>query len=170
MPNTTSDNTTVTLWTCKCDRKVVAKESFLKNKTVITDSFRIKEPCSLLHPHVELAASTIKSSGINLANVNYAYIELFNRFYFVGNAEFENNGLVMLPMDIDPLMTYCDDLYSSQQEVVRAQSVNSKLFIDNERPIQANKKLTCSDITYLGAFPEDQTSGAKNYIMTVAGG
>lgn len=165
-----ANNTTITLWTCSCDRKVVAKESFLKNKTVITETFRIKEPCSLLHPRIELAKSTIKSAGLALHNVNYAYIELFNRFYFVGNAEFENDSLIILPMDIDPLMTYCDDLYSSQQEVVRAQSVNSKLFIDNERPIQANKLLDVSDVMYLGAFPEDQTSGAKNYVMTVAGG
>lgn len=156
--------TRIVLYKCSCDRKCVAKENSLENPTAIKNHFRIKEPCSLLDPIVELTASNVTRAGLDLAQVNYIYIERFNRFYFVNDIIYENDGLVELHCSVDVLMSYADNIYNSQQEVIRSEAVNSKMYIDPERPILTDKILTTK---ILGEFPE---TSDNNYIMTVAGG
>lgn len=160
------DNVTrIALFTCKCDRKCVAKENYLQNPKVIKNHFRIKEPCSMLDPVVQLTASNAVPSGaVNLADVNYIYIERFRRYYFINDIIYQNDGLIELHCSIDVLMSYVNNIYNSQQEVIRSEALNSARFIDNERPILVDKILTTKII---GAFPE---TGTNNYVMTVAGG
>ncbi len=165
-----ANNTNVTLYTCSCDRKKIDKTAALQNTTEITDTFRIKEPCSILNPEIELAKSTVQSNGINIARLNYAYVERFKRYYFIDDIIFENDGLIRLKMSIDVLMSYANQILSSQQEVVRAESLNSRLYIDPERPLQSNKLLDVSDTQFIGNFPESIGENTNNYVMTVAGG
>lgn len=158
------DVTRIAFYECNCDRKCVAKEKYLKNTAAIKNHFRIKQPCSILDPVIELTASNVEKSGLKLSNVNYAYIERFNRFYFVNDIIFENDGLIEVRLSIDVLMTYASDIYGSQQEVIRAEALNSPRYIDNERPILTDKILTTK---ILGSFPE---ATGNNYALTVAGG
>lgn len=162
-----ANNTLLILYTCTCDRKKVNKSGALQNATNVTDTFRIKEKCSILNPVIELATTTIESGGLQLSALNYAYIERFNRYYFITDIKYMNDNLVELTLDIDVLMTYAGQILNSSQEVTRAESINSKNFIDTERPVQSNKLLYVGDAQYLGTFPE---STGNNYIMTVAGG
>lgn len=159
-----ANNTTIVLWSNTADRKCVAKESFLRNRTIIDESFRMKEPCSILAPDIQLASSTVTSRKLPLNKANYCYISRFARYYFIDDIIFLNDGIVEMHLSIDVLMTYRKEIYSSQQEVVRAESLNSPRFIDNERPILTDKILTTK---ILGAFPE---SSGNNYALTVAGG
>ena len=163
-----ANNTLLILYTCTCDRKKVNKAGSLENETKVTGTFRIKEKCSILNPVIELATTTIESGNLQLAALNYAYIRRFNRYYFITDIRYMNDNLVELTLDIDVLMSYADKILKSSQEVTRAQSINSKSFIDNERPIQSNKILRAGDAQFIGNFPE--SPGANNYIMTVAGG
>lgn len=162
-----ANNTLLILYTCTCDRKKINKTGALDNETRITDTFRIKEPCSILNPVVQLATSTITSAGINVYNLNYAYVKTFNRYYFINDITYLNDGLVELSMSVDVLMSYADKILASQQEITRSESVNSQSFIDTERPIQSNKILQVGTSQYLGAFPE---ATGNNYVITVAGG
>ena len=158
------DVTRIALFTSTCDRKCVAKEAYLRNQTVIKNHFRIKQPCSILNPIVELTASNVTRSGIQLERLNYIYIEAFQRFFFIDDIIFQNDGLIELHCTVDVLMSYVNQIYGSQQEVVRSEALNSARFIDTERPLLCDKILTTKII---GEFPE--TSG-NNYVMTVAGG
>ena len=162
--------TRIALWSCICDRKCVAKEKYLKNQKTIKNHFRIKEPCSFLDPVIELAATNAVPHGSaqagigELAKLNYLYIERFQRYYFIDDIIFNNDGLIELHCSIDVLMSYANDIYGSQQEVIRAEKLNSPKYIDNERPILSDKVLTTK---ILGEFP---ASSGNNYVMTVAGG
>lgn len=158
------DVTRIALFTLICDRKCVAKEVYLRNQTVIKNHFRIKEPCSILNPIIELSKANVTRSGIQLERLNYLYIELFQRYYFIDDVIYENDGLIELHCSIDVLMSYVNQIYDSQQEVVRSEALNSARFIDTERPILCDKILTTKII---GEFPE---TGDNNYVMTVAGG
>ena len=158
------DVTIITLFTCKCDKKCVAKEKYLKDPKVIKNHFRIKEPCSILNPIIELTASNAVKAGVPLAHVNYCYIHRFDRYYFIDDITFENDGLIELKLSVDVLMSYADSIYGSQQEVIRSEALNSPKFIDNERPILSDKIVTTK---LLGNLAE---STGNNYYMTVAGG
>lgn len=155
------------LYKCTSDRKKVNKAGALSNAVNVSDGFKIKENCSFLNPIITLARTSIEKKDMILYQLNYAFITLFNRYYFIDDIIYQNDGLVELHCSIDVLMTYAADILDSSQEVTRAESINSKSFIDTERPVQSNKILHCGDAQYLGTFPE---STGNNYLMTVAGG
>lgn len=162
-----ANHTLLILYTCTCDRKKVNKASALENGTRVTDTFRIKENCSILSPVIQLATTTIESGELKLHALNYAYIQRFNRYYFITDIKYMNDNLVEISMDIDVLMTYAGKILDSSQEVTRSESINSKNFIDSERPVQSNKILQVGNAQFLGNFPE---ATGNNYVMTVAGG
>ena len=159
------DNTNITLYTISCDRKQINKAKSWDKVVDITDTFRVKQPSSILNPVITLSVLTVGED--KYPNVNYAYVPLWGRYYFVDDITLEHDGLLTLTLSVDVLMSYRDKILSSQQFIARAESLNSALYIDNERPIQANKKISPSDSAVLGIFPE---SIGNNYILTVAGG
>ena len=148
---------TVTLYNNSSDRKQVRKNL----QVIYSVKCRLKEPCSILRPVVTLTRSEV---GKEWASSNYAYIPAFNRYYFIDNITLLNGGLMQVEMSVDVLQTYADKILGSQQEVVRAQSLNSKMYIDTEMPLQANKIITP---VIIGGFPN---SSSNNYYITVAGG
>lgn len=148
---------TVTLYSNSSDRKVVNKNL----EEIYSVKCRLKEPCSILRPIVTLTRTSV---GKRWASANYAYIPAFNRYYFIDNITLLNGGLMQIEMSVDVLQTYAEQILGSQQEVVRAQSLNSKMYIDPEMPLQANKLI---DADIIGGFPD---SSGNNYFLTVAGG
>ena len=166
-----ANNTTVKLYSCTCDRKVLNKMPFLGEGVSITGTFRIKEPCSISNPVIELASSTVKyKDRLQLDSVNYAFIELFQRYYFIDNIIFEHDGLLQMHMSVDVLNTYRSDILSSQQEVIRSESINTPQYVDNERPIFFDRWLDASASEVFGMVPESQGQGSVNYYLTVSGG
>lgn len=163
-------NSSMTLYTCKCDRKVVKKGGFLDNETPITGTFRLKDDCSMARPVIQLARSTVQNKSIQLSKCNYAYVELFQRYYFIDDIIFQNDGLMELHLTVDVLFTYVDKILESQQEVVRSQSVNTPQYVDNERPLFFERELDASASEVFGQVPENQGQGTVNYYLTVAGG
>lgn len=165
-----ANNTTVILYTCSCDRKVLDKSGSLDNETKITGTFRIKENCSMSRPVIQLARSTVQHDDLQLDKVNYAFIELFQRYYYIDDIVFQNDGLMELHLTVDVLNTYKDKILASQQEVIRSQSVNTPQYVDSERPLFFERELDASASEVFGQVPEDQGQGAVNYYLTVAGG
>ena len=151
----------IILYTSSSDRKKLQKALDKKGES---DALLLKEPCSVISPVVQLRRSTL---GKAWAQINYAYIPDFKRYYFVDDITALNDGLLELKLSVDVLMTYADSLLSLQLEIVRASSLNSKLYIDPEMPLQANKLLSYKKI---GLFPESVSDSTNNYYLTVAGG
>ena len=149
----------IILYKNQSDRKKINKN--ITEIVDITDTFRIKENTSIINPTVILSRETV---GKRYASVNYAYIPMWNRYYFVDDIVVMNDTLLSLTMTCDVLMTYRDTVMSTPQEIVRAEALNSELYIDTERPIQSNKLL---DIVKIGDVP---MSVGNNYAFTVAGG
>lgn len=160
-----NEYTNMTLYTISCDRKQIDKSKSWDKVVDITETLRIKQPSSILNPVITIALSTVGAK--NYAAVNYAYLPDWGRYYFVDDITLENNGLLTLTLSVDVLMSYKGKILSSKQFIARAESLNSPLYIDSERPIQANKKISVPDSVVLGVFPE---STGNNYVLTVAGG
>lgn len=160
-----NEYTNITLYKISCDRKQIDKSKSWDKIVDITETLIVKQPSSILNPVITLALSTIGAK--NYAAVNYSYVPDWGRYYFVDDITLENNGILTLTLSVDVLMSYKDKILSSQQFIARAESLNSALYIDSERPIQANKKISVPDSVVLGIFPE---STGNNYVLTVAGG
>lgn len=153
----------IIFYRCTCDRKKIDKTGgFTLELPVI--SCRIKEPSSIYNPTVIIDAASI---GDYYADINYAHIPKLGRYYFINDIIMENDGLLSISMSIDVLHTYRSSILDSSQWIVRSEKINSKKFIDPERPLQSNKLLTSKII---GAIPESIGENTNNYYMTVAGG
>lgn len=162
---------TCILYSNQSDRKSVVKS--LDEIVQITESFQIKEPSSIINPVIILSRKTV---GKRWADVNYAYIPEFKRFYFVDNISISPAGLaasggydaasgfLTLEMSIDVLHTYRTQILDSQQQVIRSEFLHSTMYLDPELPIQANKIVKDFQI---GLFPE---ASGNNYVLTTAGG
>lgn len=153
----------IIFYRCTCDRKKIDKTGSFTLELPVTGC-RIKEPSSIYNPTVEIASSSI---GDNYAVVNYAFIPSWNRYYFIDDMTVENSQLISIRLSVDVLNTYREAVLSSPQWIVRAEKINSKKFIDPERPIQTNKQLSSFII---GSIPESIGENTNNYYMTVAGG
>ena len=85
----------------------------------------LRDGTSIVDPHivVEATASTI-------AQVNYAYISTFGRYYYVLDHIALENGLWELPMHVDVLMTY-NRYIRSQSGIVARQEFNYNMYLDD---------------------------------------
>lgn len=78
---------------------------------------RLKAPCSVLHPVLELLGNFSTYSAVIQAN--YAYIPDFHRYYFVTNWTFDDN-LLVCTLEVDVLATYKTAIKASTQYVLRS--------------------------------------------------
>ena len=75
----------------------------------------LHDPCSIVTPVIILSLPM----AANLANVNYAYIPLFSRYYWITNTEW-NDGRWFISMSCDTLASYKSAIGNSLQYVLRA--------------------------------------------------
>jgi hypothetical protein len=150
----------IILYKNNSDRKKLGKS--LIQIVDITQTFRIKEPCNIIRPEIELSRQTV---GKNYASVNYAYVPMWNRYYFVNAITAEHDSLLRLTMEVDPLMSYRAMLLNTSFEIARSESLNSKYYIDTEKALINRRVVSFLNI---GVIP--QSAGGKKYTLTVAGG
>ena len=151
----------IILYQNNSDRKKLKKN--LSEIVDITETFRLKEPVDVIRPRVTLSKETI---GKNWAKVNYAYIPMFGRYYFIDKPGTLQDGLVTYEMTVDPLMSYQAGLLNTAFEIARSESVNSKYYIDTEKALLQRRIVTYKKI---GSITQD-AANTKKYFITVAGG
>ena len=137
------------------DPKVIAKSIERIHRY---SNAKLKENCSILNPVLTL------TSVEDFADVNYAYIPEFKRYYFVDDIVTLNYNMIEVHCSVDVLYTYQANLMNTKFEWVRSYTLNSGLFPDPEWPLQSNK---ANINKVLGVFPH---STGNNYTLTVAGG
>lgn len=125
----------------------------LTNEIVLTGFLR--EQCSVTNPIIKIEQST------NLALYNYAYIQEFNRYYYISDIKTVRNNLWELSLNIDVLMTYKNDILNTTGLINHA-DLNQYL---NDTNIVTNSKCTKQIITFATALPTD-----VDYLLIVAGG
>ena len=121
----------------------------------------LKDKTSILDPIV-LIDSTL-SSDI-LSKVNYAHIEIFNRWYYVTNITTTTDRLWEIAMHVDVLNTYKDKI-KEQRAVVSRQESQFNMMLDDgwfscyQDPYVFHRKFS---------LPSPFT--AEEFVLTVAGG
>lgn len=80
------------------------------------------DPQSVEQP--QLLLSTANS------DYNYAYISDFGKYYFIGEPILNNDGILVYPLTLDPLMTYADDILNLDA-VIQRQAENFNEYIND---------------------------------------
>lgn len=71
--------------------------------------------------------------SININVFNYAFLPLFNRFYFVVDTFIESNTKTVLKLKLDVLKTYSNELLKSTGTVTQKENANK--YISNRETI-----------------------------------
>lgn len=86
-----------------------------------------KEDCSIENPTV-----IIKKDNIDIANVNYAYINETQRFYYITDIVMQKGGILELHMKVDVLQTYASYIKSIYTLIDRQENVSNKYIYDSK--------------------------------------
>lgn len=126
--------------------------------TVTPVSGTIRDPGSVdvLNP-VILVAGTVDP------NVNYCYIDVFDRYYWVRSTSFRN-GLTEITCSVDVLMSYASDILALQAIAARAQTENdqySSYLIDREQRMYTYKTI-CTRRLHTFSY-------SSSYVLITAG-
>lgn len=101
----------------------------------IIENVRFKEESSLnvVTPTILL---NLGSELAGLSCYNYVYIPKFARYYYITNIS-TRGGLCEIETKVDPLKSFADDIYGSEQYLVRSQKYRNRYIVDNLLPIHS---------------------------------
>ena len=105
-----------------------------------------------------------------IANNNYAYIADYQRYYYVDSVTVGRNGMYVVQLSVDVLMTYADGIKNINATISRQENVGINDIVDSLLPLQNRKELAViefetSDFNIVGA-----NLNSYNFVLNVAGG
>ena len=98
-------------------------------------SCKLKQPCSVLQPVLQMAFNDTWKNSVYL--LNYAYIPDFHRYYRVVNWQF-NGVLTECTLKVDVLASFKSSITASSQYVLRSYSSYDGNIPDTKYPVKAN--------------------------------
>ena len=155
---------TLELYRCPSDERMVSKT--LHDKFVF-NHITFKKDTSIINPVFIVGA--IKDNTEPMGTVgwwrkfNYCYCPNLERYYFISNIVFQKTGLVELQCDVDPLMSFKDDILNSTQLVTRQENKQQKYLPDQSLPIHSQVK---NEIRQFG----DNIGGVESNIILITSG
>lgn len=140
-------NITLDLYRTPSDERMINKTL---NDKFSFDKINLKQDCSITHPEFVLG-KTSSTEPIDTVGwwrkFNYCYCSNLDRYYFIRNIVFQKTGLVVLQCEVDPLMSFKDDILNSTQLVTRQEYKQQRYIPDTSLPIHAAVK---TQITMFG--------------------
>ena len=105
-----------------------------KNITKICDitSISLKQSTSLENPVM------IIDTTYDLTNCNYAYVEEWDKYFYINNIDLMPGGLYSLSMHVDVLMTYASEILNIPATIERSQNeynpyINDGTYVSDSR-------------------------------------
>ena len=130
---------TLTIYKIKDDPR-----SLHKNTTnVPTNTFGCNPTydCNVLSPTLSVAYVDI-GIGLTPAQANYAYVDAFDRYYFIKDITYGTGGKVYFHLGVDVLGTYGDEIEKCYCSVVRSESAGINWVPDDKFPLDTGHTLT----------------------------
>lgn len=110
-----------------------------KDISNVIGSARVLEPTApveVLNPTV--VVNWDSTNGNLIANANYAYIDTFDRYYFISCA-LDTAQRVVVSGKVDYLMSWADQIKACPATIVRAQLSGPTYVIDNKLPVDPSQ-------------------------------
>lgn len=105
-----------------------------------------------------------------ISNNNYAFIADYNRYYFVDSVSVGRNGMYVVKLSVDVLMTYANGIKNLNCIISRQENAGINDIIDDKLPILNNKKLSVIEFSQSDFNIESASTGTYNFVLNVAGG
>lgn len=143
----------VTLYTNSSDKRAV-------QKTLVSYgsySCLILNDCTVESPEI------ILNYNSNIFNVNYAYIQYFNRYYYIENITILNGNRVKISLKVDVLMSFKLQILA-QTAVIKRQQNKYNLYLDDSM-FKSYNYVRVVTKAFPNGFLENPT-----FILSVAGG
>ena len=135
-----------------------------KNRINKNVAFSVTLPGTLRESSDVVNPSILVESPVDaVCGFNYAYIPAFKRYYFISNCTSYRDGLTVITMSVDVLMTYCETILNSPAIIVRSSksgdssSPDLKDLPDNRFPIKQSE--TTHTITFESLYDSDAQAG-----------
>lgn len=135
-------------------------ENNVINKSITgisTPSCVVKKPCSEINPVI------ILHSFENMSYCNYAYIEEFNRYYFIDDIIPLTGSEVQLNLRVDVLESFKDSILGLNAIIEKQENIGNKYFNDGSFNVLAREFLT----TY--NFPAGFDDNGEFILITCGG-
>lgn len=133
-----------------------------KNKVVKSTSEVGSYTCTLKEATSVVAPTIIIADDLDPSEFNYAYIEAFSRYYYVTNIVNMKNGLWMIDLKCDVLMSFADDILDNNAVIARQENDYNSLLSD--------PRVKVAGVPYVQTlqFPQGFT-GSYSYALCVGG-
>lgn len=135
------------------------KTTILSTATKISKTCTLKDGSSVLYPYIIL---TDDSDELSLSDVNYAYIPLFKRYYFV-EVDSISNKLWVLRLSVDALYSYRLQLSGSRLVLEREYGIGEYYneLTDDYMEFKNQDNITISEVV------NDATTTYKNWNLDI---
>lgn len=120
-----------------------------KTKTQIsTHTVTLKDGCSADRPVVQLTGA-----ASSLASANYAYIDVFDRYYWITDRSSLNDGVISVSMVSDPWESFKTELEACEAIIDRNENVMQGYLNDKSYPLLSFNKL--ATVAFPIALPDE---------------
>lgn len=148
---------TITFYNNKSDKNVLFKS--LDTEREFTDCV-LKDETDLLNPVIRI------KSSYDFSLINYCYIPMFHRFYFINDVKYTVNGIYELSCSVDVLMSWKDKIRAHSAIIRRQEKVNNYYLADSEY-----KKVEYENVQTLKFAPSHVFNPeGPNFVLICLGG
>ena len=145
----------IILYTTSSDERAISKSiSSLGSLDV-----KLKEGSSIINP-----IFIINKKNYNIAKLNYLYVPIYNRYYFINNINCNTAGLIELECHVDVLMSFKPYIQSITTLITRQEFIYSKYIKDDNLPVRTDRQYNIKNV---GTFLAPDGS---YFALTVNGG
>ena len=150
----------ITLYSCTAEPNRLDKTSFLTSKKAITGAVP-RGDIGCMTPTI-----TIEAVDSEIVGANYCYISDWGRYYFITDIHCPVDGLFIISLRTDVLMSFKDNIKQLTGVVSRNRD-NYDLYLRDDRvPIGARKTFS---VMKFPSTPFPDESGSRIYILTLGG-
>lgn len=105
-----------------------------------------------------------------IANNNYANIPDYNRYYFVDSVTIGRNGMYIVQLSVDVLMTYADGIKKINATISRQEKIGINDIVDSLLPLENRKDLAVIEFENSEFNITSANTNSYNFVLNVSGG
>lgn len=142
------------------DRRVLSKT--LTDQTDLT--CELYDTCNVLKP------SLLIEYNATIFTMNYCYIPLFGRYYFVDNITSDAGERIVIECSVDVLQTYNSSIENLNVTVTRNEFSEESLLADPLMTFTAKRRVEVYPFNNTPFNIRTADDGTKNFVLVVGGG
>lgn len=119
---------------------------------------------------VENPTIIVKQDSIDPTD-NYAYIEKFGRYYFIGDKTFTTGNRVEVELNVDPLYSFAKELNECEFYIDRIGTMQKRAAYVSDSNYPMSTQTTTENILFSDSpFDTSEVGDPNRYVLTVIGG